>query len=611
VAISDTSVLFVEGSSVFVANLNSSPQVSGNAGIVSIVNPVLVYKSTPPGNTSLDATNHADASMSTKVRLPPKMFLSPSGNFVSLFWVSELQYEILHVKSLLGTFQVNGTRAPPLIELGTGIQSFAWVGSDDVFAILRTQAASMAASAMAKPPAPSTNKSGLRFGSKKLKLPSSSKSQAQQQTAASSDVTDDDEIPKEGAVEMRLLVTVNVAAAVTSCAAATGRSIGKLPLRGGQPLHLFGGPVLCVASTHPGSVDASEGLAYFYTRKASDADLAVSELKASSYASVGTSLPLPDLVEWSDDGTHCCMCVGPRACIYLSSAAGFALVGVAQLHQCVAGGVEVESAKFLYGVLYCCTRTSIQVVFLGAINEIQGGLSAIDCYEIATLDQPFTDGTTSDAPLAPGPTTMCLEAPAVLFYLAGNLVISTATGIQSLSLNHPLLRIGTLLAAGHPHRAMQWFQNVERHDFEGLANFLEARGHPDLALGLSGLSIATQVDMSIRWRRTKVLEEIIDEYGLDTIRKVDMGNSAYSAVECIGAVLLAEGKTELVRRLASECVVNGDESRREAFVLASLLLAVDPTDAKRLLKRAVGAKGKVDEEKCWPAANYVRDYVLN
>lgn len=589
---------------MFVATLSPSRQTPPRVGPIAIINPALVHKSIPPGS-SVDAASDATHG---KLRLPPKMLLSPSGSFVCLFWVSDFQYEILHIKSLLGTFKINGLRAPPLVEFGVGIKSFAWVGEDDIFALIRTPASVLAAAAaVSAKQAQSSSSRGFTFAKRKLS--------SKQSPADTSELlgVDSEGIPTEGAVAMRILLPVNVAAAITSCAAATGRGIGNLPLRGGQPLQLFGGPVLCVAATQPGRLELSNnGMAYFYAKKASEIELAPSELKASSFTPVGTNLPLPDLVEWSEDGRYCCVCIGSRIIIYISGEAGFAVLGTTNIEK---RGINyaVESATFLNGVLFCGSRHSLHAIFPGTINETFGGVTPVDSLELATMDISICQRShPTDANLGQVPYSMQLETPTVLMYLNGSLVVSTAHGIQLVPIDHPFLRIGALLAAGHIQRAKEWFDAIPRSGLVTLANFLERRGFPDVALSIPGLHIYMVVDLSIRWRRTNILEEIIDEYGLDSIRQINMGDStSYSAVECVGAVLLAEGKAEVVRRLASESVMTGDEVRREGFVLASLLLAVDPKDATRLLKRAVGTKGKLPEEKCWPVVNYFRSYVFN
>jgi hypothetical protein len=80
-----------------------------------------------------------------------------------------------------------------------------------------------------------------------------------------------------------------------------------------------------------------------------------------------------------------------------------------------------------------------------------------------------------------------------------------------------------------------------------------------------------------------------------------------SVVVCVGAYLLSQGKVELVRRLSTECLGSGEEGKREAFILASLLLSVDGSDSKRVVQRAVEHVGESND---WLVGNFVRDHVL-
>jgi hypothetical protein len=108
-------------------------------------------------------------------------------------------------------------------------------------------------------------------------------------------------------------------------------------------------------------------------------------------------------------------------------------------------------------------------------------------------------------------------------------------------------------------------------------------------------------------------------YGLWGLRAIDMGRGVSSSifgpeedgasvVVCVGAYLLSEGKVELVRRLATECLACGEDGKKEAFILASLLLSVDGSDSKRILHRAVE---NIGESSDWMVGNFVRDHVLN
>jgi hypothetical protein len=392
-------------------------------------------------------------------------------------------------------------------------------------------------------------------------------------------------------VELKVLVPVSANAAEISgsIAAATATILGDVTLRGGnrsQPTALFGGPVLCVASK---STDSSDGgTAYFYTRK-----LGSDETRASAYISSGPTLPFPDFVEWDDDGRVCAVVVQSRVAVYLSEAPTFVLLGNVQLSSPSEPDVTVTGLKFIHGVLYCTTKTTVRCIFLGDLDE---GVCHLDSFLLASAEGP---GLPQKGFMwSPSTMPMTLNHPIVMGYQSGSLLLSTVNGLQAVPLNHPLLRIGSLLGAGQPARAQRWFEMVPESSHEALATFLERRGAPELAIQLSGLSLETMIDICLRYGFTERLEEIIDTYGLDTIRKIDQGRGisfgmlgpeehGHSLVVCIGAYLLSQGKAELVRRIATECLRSGNAGKQEAFVLASLLLAVDQADARRLVKRAV------------------------
>jgi hypothetical protein len=194
---------------------------------------------------------------------------------------------------------------------------------------------------------------------------------------------------------------------------------------------------------------------------------------------------------------------------------------------------------------------------------------------------------------------MALNQPVVLGYQSGSLLLSTVIGLMAIPLCHPLLRIGSLLGAGQTERAKRWFDAIPPSDHEALANFLERRGFPDLALQLPGLSLETLVDTCMRHGFNDRLEEVVGTYGVQGLRAIDLGrgvssnvygaeNHGHSVVVSVAAYLLSQGKAELVRRLATECLGSSTiEGSKEAFILATLLLSVDATDARRLIQRAV------------------------
>jgi hypothetical protein len=600
------SVLTVDHSTLVWAQLDI-PETNPCAKVL-MKNPTLVYKSPPALHLSPEMRERA-------VRLPPRFLPSPSGNFICLYWQDESRYEILHLASIL---RRNDGSYSPAVSSGSNVLSFAWVGDDDVFGLLypatevRTDGTSTvvdstwsvtSASTKDTSTTPSAAKaSGARalrksfnFMNDKVRKPvlSSSPSMASSITATPKEEYSHDASRHGPRVELKVLVPVDANAAEISgsIAAATATILGDITLRGGNrspPTTLFGGPVLCVASKS--TKDADGGTAYFYTRKPG-----TDETRAAAYISSGPSLPCPDFLEWDDDGRLCAVVVQSRVAIYLSEAPEFVLLGNVQLGSHAAEpDATVTGIKFIHGVLYCTTKTAVQCVFLGNLEE---GICHLDSFVLASAQGPGL----SRKSWSPSTLPMTLNHPIVLGYQSGSLLLSTVNGLQAVPLSHPLLRIGSLLGAGQPERAKRWLERIPESDHEPLANFLGRRGAPDLAVQLPGLSLETTVDMCLRHGLTERLEEVIDLYGLDTIRKIDFGRGVehgHSLVICVGAYLLSQGKAELVRRLATECLRSGEEGKQEAFVLASLLLAVDEADARRLVKRAVvgGVKSRDDDD---------------
>jgi len=405
-------------------------------------------------------------------------------------------------------------------------------------------------------------------------------------------------------------------AAAAGLPAATCVGLGDIALRGGgnrnPPTAIFGGPVLCVASR---SEEDREGHAYFYARKRDE--------KAASYQSSGPTLPYPDLVTWDDDGRLCAIAVANRAAVYLLGDEGdFVLLGTVRVCSPSVPTAPITTAKFVHGALYCCTCDSVHCVLLG---DLEGGICHLDSYLLASTDVPMipeskakSSGTTEPyISLAPTPVSIPLMQPSVLGYQSGSLLVSTLRGVYAIPLNSPLLRIGLLLASGQAERAVRWFDAVPNSDHEALANFLERRGKPDLALELPGLSLETIVDFSMRYGYADRLEEVVETFGVGGLRAIDMGrgvstspfgpdSNAHSVVVCVGAYLLSHGRFELARRLASECLHAGEEGKKDAFLLGTLLLQIDESDATRLIHRAVGDENSDD----WLIGNFARDFVL-
>lgn len=406
-------------------------------------------------------------------------------------------------------------------------------------------------------------------------------------------------------VELKSLDAISASAPElgASAAAATSHSLGELQVRGenrSPPFVLFGGPVLCVANRTEGE---NGGFAHFYTRKPGEEDD-----RATVYTTSGPALPFPDLCVWDDDGALCAIVVKSHVSIFLLDPPNFSLLGTVQI-----GSINrtVTNVKFIHGVLYCCTWDEIYVVFLG---EHKGGANPLDVYLLASADagsQHMSCG------LMPVPLSMPLMQPSILGYQNGSLIVSTARGVVAVPLSNVLLRIGSLLASGQVERALGWFDAVEGGDQEELAVFLERRGYPELAVDLPCLSLETTIDICMRFGYIERLEEVVENYGVRGLWAIDQGrgiphrifgpvSDSGSLLICVGAYLLAHGRVELVRRLATECLRFNEAARKDALILGSLLLSVNEADATRLIHRAVE-----NPHPDWLIGNYTRDYILN
>jgi len=461
------------------------------------------------------------------------------------------------------------------------------------------------------------DESSTATGSASLSLPSAAELEALRSPAASSTSATTQarrvELKRLEVPEQSQSQPVELSGGI---AAATCVSLGDVSLRGGgnrnPPTMIFGGPVLCVASR---SEEDKDGHAHFYAKKQKDGNG-----KASSYQSSGPALPYPDLVSWDDDGRLCAIVVANRVAVYLLAEADFVLLGTVRIGSPSVPTAAITSVKFLHGALYCCTWDSVHCVLLG---NLEYGICYMDAFLLASTNVPMLpeskagDSSETYTSFSPSPVSLPLVQPSVLGYQSGSLIVSTLRGVHAIPLNSPLMRIGLFLASDQVDRATRWFDAVPNSDHEALAVFLERRGEPELAVELPGLSLETIVDFSMRHGYVDRLEEIVETYGVGGLRAIDMGRglsaslfgpdpNAHSVVVCVGAYLLSHGRVELARRLASECLHAGEEGKKDAFLLGTLLLQVNESDATRLLQRTVGD----DTSEDWLIGNFARDYVL-
>ena len=415
-------------------------------------------------------------------------------------------------------------------------------------------------------------------------------------------------------VELRMLVG-STNEGDENVGTATVSSLGQLTLRTGNsnpPTILFGGPVLCVGSKFD---ETDEGRSYFYTKKKGQ-----EEESASIYVSSGPAFPCPDIVAWDDDGKLCAVVIKMRVSVYLSDEPNFIMLGTVMIGSSSSDDDNVISLRFIHGVLYCTTKTSVRCIFLG---DLDGDFCHLDSFTLASSNMsvlPTKSIVTDYESLTPPTIPMPLHHPEVLGYQNGSLMLSTTTGIVAIPLGFPLLRIGTLISAGSEHhpKAELWFDAVPNRDHEALAKFLERRGVPGMALNLNGISLETTVDICMRYGFVDRLEEVVELYGLKGLRAIDcsrgvssnifgLEEQGTSLVVCVGAYLLSFGRLELVRRLATECLRGGEEGKKEAFLLAGLLLSVNERDSKRVIHRSVES---IEDSSGWVVGPFVRKHVL-
>lgn len=180
--------LMVKGPEVLYGNLESpgGPLALDPIGKMELKNHISLYES--PAPLHLPPEIHK-----RPVRLPPLFLMSPSKNFLCVFWKEEMRYEILHMISLLD--MITSRRIPaiksPMVASGNGgkklnllcghlsaqmrymshsnfeitVASFAWIGDSDVFSLLYNPEQDIALKAGVDLSAPSVKKLA---GGKKL-----------------------------------------------------------------------------------------------------------------------------------------------------------------------------------------------------------------------------------------------------------------------------------------------------------------------------------------------------------------------------------------------------------------------------------------------------------
>jgi len=589
-------ILMVEGSSVYKAKLDFSPTaiMPNPIGILDCKDMVLFYKSPKALDKSVEFQTRS-------VRIPPRLLPSPSGNFLCLFWHAENRYEIVHNSSITNAARKSnrdeGPEYTPAVDTGSNVLSFAWVGDEDVFALLHP------------PELIKTDTSN-----------SSSKSLKKQRITPKVGEEGEDEnalidpSKYKPSVELKVLVGVNKDAVELnlSVAPATARVLGTLPLRGRHsPTCLFGGPVLCVGSLLQDKESSRmDGLAYFYSRRMNSEE---NDQSASSYVSVGPALPYPDLVVWDDDGKILAVIVGRRIAIYLADAPNFTLLSTTYLGTAGETDAKVQSAKFVHGILYCSTQSSIQCIMLGNIENDEIICEAQSFTMLSTMSSLHS----TQSSIQPIPQPMQLIKPSILGYLHGSLLVSSIHGVHAISLSHPIIRIGALLATGHHTRAQRWFDAFHPCHHEALAQFLDRRGFPEMALQLSGLPLESIVNYSLIYGLTEHLENALEVHGVEAFHMIDTGRGAngdcsQSIVVCVGTYLLRYRKGDLVLQMANECLSFGEAGRKEAFMLGILLLNLYPSDARQLIGRAITEHAPRSKplSETWRVAFYVNECIL-
>jgi hypothetical protein len=575
-------ILFVEDHAVFASRLRSTKySKDGRQAFVTKVNlndSVMLCKlqgGEVPWRQIRSSRMSNFVELLRPMKCPPRLVPSPSGRYLCLFWNSTMKFEILHAGSLLAREQASNpgplsASLTPSVDSGSNVLSFSWVGDDDHFAILRHNRDVF------------TTNDGASSGGLNSAPFSSTKRQGRNtvQIFKLAEV-------KIDAVEL---------AAGASVAAATTVSLGSLALRGGDhvvPYALFGGPALCICCVSTlDRADSSDNVAYFYSPKRGV--LEKDDERASAYTAIGTSIPYPDLVNWDESGKLCAVSYGARVAIYQCENSNFILLGSITVLGPATLDAEISlvSLKFIHGVLYCTTQSSVHAIFLGNVED-DDTICELDEFTIATDGVPLC-GTDNPDPTSSNPIITSLKQPHILSYHSGGLLLSTQCGLRLLSLSHPMIRIGALLAANHIDRARKWISAMPKADHENLAQFLIRRGHADLVFcgDLDGLSLEAYIDLCMRYDRTDELENLIESQGSQIFTEISNWgrDGVYSAFFLIGIYMLGKGRIDSTKRMigiAADIGIN--ELLVDAMKLATFVSGADRISGQNLSKKVIEA----------------------
>ena len=170
--------------------------------------------------------------------------------------------------------------------------------------------------------------------------------------------------------------------------------------------------------------------------------------------------------------------------------------------------------------------------------------------------------------------------------------MSTDVGLRLLPLSHPLIRIGTLLAANLTEKARKWIFDIPQAHHDFLCHFLIRRGRADLAIrDLNGLSLETFIDLCIKYERTPELENLISGHGGQVVKEISSwgrDEGGYSAISAIGLYMLGKNKIDCVKQLVGHLIDFGtDEVLVDAIKLATLIGALDHSGGGALLQSVI------------------------